>query len=144
VKSLRWLLWCALALSSVPSLARADEPSLVAWAKRRVEDGLLKPLAQKTESGSRFSRARPMPRERRARVIQSTAALDKSGRPFLPFAVDVRFGDSWRENDIVGCVYKGSGELFVKRGDSYRPAAFLLGKAAEPVPGVCEVAPARS
>lgn len=79
------------------------------------------------------------------RVIKSTATLDKSGRPFVPFAVDVRFGSSeWHENDIVGCVYTGSGDLLVKRGDAYRPAAFLLGKNVEPVPGACEAAPARS
>jgi hypothetical protein len=104
----------------------------------------VKPLAKTEEGGSRFSRVRPMPRQRRVRVTQSTTTLDKSGRAFLPFAIDVRFGDAWRENDIVGCVYKGSGELFVKRGDSYRPATFLLGKNVEPVVGVCEARPTRS
>ena len=60
----------------------------------------------------------------------------------MPFAIDVRFGKSeWHENDIVGCVYRGSGALFVKVGDGYRPAAFLLGKEVDPVPGVCEAAP---
>ena len=62
----------------------------------------------------------------------------------MPFAVDVRFGGSeWRE-DIAGCVYQGSGDIFVKRGDGYRPAAFLFGKKAEPVEGVCEAAPSRA
>ena len=129
-------------LSCVPSLAWADEPSLVDWAMRRVDEGLVKPLGQ--QEGSRFSRSRPAPRERRVRVIQSTLSLDKSGRPFVPFAIDVRFGSEWHENDIVGCVYRKSGELFVKRGDAYRPAAFLLGKNAEPVAGVCEAAPPRA
>ena len=131
-----------LVLSCVPSLAWADEPSLVDWATRRVDEGLVKPLAQ--QEGSRFSRSRPAPRQRRVRVIQSTLSLDKSGRPFVPFAIDVRFGSEWHENDIVGCVYRKTGELFVKRGDAYRPAAFLLGKNAEPVAGVCETAPPRS
>ena len=107
-----------------------------------MEEKLLKPLAE--QESSRFSRSRPLPRARRVRVTSSTATPDKSGRQFVPFAVDVRFGaGEWRENDLVGCVYKGSGNLFVKKGDSYRPAAFLLGKNLEPVPGVCE-APARS
>jgi hypothetical protein len=75
------------------------------------------------------------------RVIQATALTDKSGRAFVPFAIDVRFGGEWRENDIVGCVYRGSGALFVKYGDQYRPAAFLLGKNLDPVAGVCEAAP---
>jgi hypothetical protein len=133
---------CVFALSLVPSFASADEPSLAQWAQRRVEDGLVKPLAE-LES-SRFSRARPAPRERRVRVLQTTATLDRVGRPFVPFAVDVRFGSEWHENDIVGCAYAGSGDLYVKRGDSYRPASFLLGKDEKPVAGVCEARPARS
>jgi len=101
----------------------------------------VKPLAQQ-ETPSRFSRARPAPRERRVRVAETTASVDKKGRAFVPFSIDVRFGGSaWRENDIVGCVYTGNGDLFVKKGDSYRPAAFLLGKNVEPVAGVCEAAP---
>lgn len=78
------------------------------------------------------------------RVTQSTGTPDKSGRQFMPFAIDVRFGGAWHDNDIVGCIYTASGDLFVKKGDSYRPAAFLLGKNVEPVAGVCETAPARS
>jgi hypothetical protein len=142
VKSLRWLFWCAFVLSFVPSLASADEPSLADWAQRRVDEGLVKPLSK--SEGSRFSRSRPPPRERRVRVTQSAVSVDKRGRPFLSFAIDVRFGTEWHENDIVGCVYRGNGELFVKSGDAYRPAAFLLGKNVQPVPGVCEAAPARS
>jgi hypothetical protein len=126
-------------LSSVPSLALADEPSVVESVRQRVQHGLVKPLAEL--EGSRFSRARPPPRERRVRVTAATATPDKSGRSFLPFAIDVRFGSEWHENDIVGCAYTGAGELFVKKGDAYRPAAFLLGKNVEPVAGACEAAP---
>jgi len=114
----------------------------VVWAQHRVEDGLVKPLAER--EGSRFSRARPRPRERRVQVLDSTGTIDKSGGMFLRFAIDVRFGEEWREKDIVGCVYAKSGAIFVKKGDSYRPSAFLLGQNVEPVPGVCEAAPARS
>lgn len=131
---------CALALSCVPSLALADEAALVTWAKDRVQSGLVTPLAK--QENSRFSRARPAPRERRVRITQATESRDKHGRSFFSFAIDVRFVDAeWNENDIVGCVYKGSGDLFVKRGDAYRPAAFLLGKNVQPVAGVCEAAP---
>jgi hypothetical protein len=106
-----------------------------------VDAGLVKPLAKHEEHGSRFSRSRPPPRERRVRVTQATASHDKRGRAFVTFAIDVRFGpDGWRENDIVGCVYRGSGELFVESGDAYRPAAFLFGKNVQPVPGACEAA----
>jgi hypothetical protein len=77
-------------------------------------------------------------------VVQTTATLDKGGRPFISFAVDVRFGSEWQENDIVGCAYVRSGDLYVKKGDTYRPASFLLGKNEEPVAGVCEPGPGRS
>ncbi len=76
-------------------------------------------------------------------MLQATASIDKSGLAFVPFSVDVRYGSEWRD-DISGCAYRGSGELFVKVGDSYRPAAILLGKAVEPVAGVCQAAPPRS
>jgi hypothetical protein len=133
----------AFVLSFVPSLALADEPSLVEWTTRRVEDGLVKPLVKL--EGNRFSRSRPAPRERRVRVLQPTATLDKQSRAFVPFAVDVRFGDSqWHEGDVVGCAYRGSGNLYVKVGDGYRPAAFLLGKNVQAVPGACEAAPSRA
>jgi hypothetical protein len=134
---------CAFALSLVPpvtSLALADEPSLAEWTQHRVQDGILKPLSD--VEAHRFSRARPPPRERRVRVLQTTTTLDRNGHAFVPFAIDVRFGSSeWRENDIVGCAYPAGGDLYVKRGDAYRPASFLTGKNEEPVAGVCEAAP---
>ncbi len=142
MKLLPLLQFCACALCCVPSLAQADEPALD-WAQRRVETGLLKPLAQR-ERGSRFSRERPPPRERRARITQQKLSVDKKGRAFVSFAVDVRFGGEWRENDIVGCVYRGSGELYVQRGDEYRPAVFVLGKNVASVSGVCVADPAAS
>jgi len=109
---------------------------------RRVTEGLVKPLA-KQEGGSRFSRGRPPPRERRVRALQTTASVDTRGQSFVPFSIDVRFDSEWSE-DIAGCAYRGSGEIFVKSGDAYRPAAFLLGKNVGPVAGACEAAPARS
>jgi hypothetical protein len=78
------------------------------------------------------------------RVIQSKVSLDKSGRPFVPFAIDVRFGSEWQRNDIVGCVYRERGDIFVKRGDAYRPSAVLFGKNVQPVAGACEAVPPRS
>jgi hypothetical protein len=142
VKSLRSLYSCAFVLSLVPSSVPADEPTLAERVQGRVEGGLVKPLA--ALEGRSFSRSRPPPRERRVRVTHATTTLDKSGRAFLPFAVDVRFGSEWHENDIVGCAYTETGALFVKTGEEYRPAAFLLGKNEDPVAGVCEAGPARS
>jgi hypothetical protein len=128
-------------LCSVPSLVLADE-TLVDWVKRRVQDGLVKPLAKQDEGRSRFSRGRPPPRERRVRVIQASTTTDKRGQAFVPYAVDVRFGSGeWEKDDIVGCAYRATGELFVKSGEEYRPAAFLLGKDLPAVAGACEAAP---
>ena len=130
----------AVVLNLVPSLAMADEPSPSAQVQTRVEEGLIKPLAEREKSTSRFSRARMPPRERRARVIQPSPARDKSGRQFMAFAVDVRYGSEWHENDIVGCAYLDNRALFVKLGEEYRPASVLLGQSGDAVPGVCVVA----
>lgn len=132
-----------LVLSLVPSLAWGDEAaSLVEWAKQRVGEGLVQPMAQKEEGRKSFSRSRPAPRERRVRIPRASTTLDKQGKAYVPFAIDVRFGDEWNEDDVVGCAYRESGELFVRIGDEYRPSAFLLGKSVKPVPGVCEPEPA--
>jgi len=133
----------AFALLLVPSLAEATKPDYPHWAHERVQQGLVTPLTQQQAKNSKFSRGRQPPRERRVRLPQTTVTRDKSGNAFLPFAVDVRYGESeWQNDDVTGCVYQGSGKLFVKVGDEYRPAAFLLGKNLDPVAGVCEtVAP---
>lgn len=75
-------------------------------------------------------------------MTQATGTADKSGKTFVRFAVDVRFGSGeWQKDDILGCVYTGTGQIFVKNGDAYYPASLLLGEDVEPVPGVCEAAP---
>ena len=58
--------------------------------------------------------------------------LDASGRAYMGFAVDVRRGAEWHENDVVGCGYTQTGALFVKRGDESRPEV-LLGKEWAPL-----------
>lgn len=136
MKSSRSLVWLAFVLCA-PSLALADE-TLADWVKRRVNDGLVGPLAKRDEGRSRFSRSRPPPRERRVRVIRASTTTDGHGRGFVPFAVDVRFGSGeWRKDDVVGCAYRQTGELFVKIGEEYRPAAFLLGQDVPAVAGAC-------
>lgn len=119
-----------------PTTAVAGETSPSDWARSEVERQLVKPLAEQRSS---FSRRRPPPRESRVRVLQEAAATDSQNRAFLPFAVDIRYGDEWRE-DITGCVYREGSKIFVKRGNEYRPAAYLLGENVEPVAGVCEPA----
>ena len=112
--------------------------------QRRVEKGLVEPLAQKEKERSSFSRMRMPPQERRVRVTQTEATFDASGRAYMAFAVDVRFGAQWRENDVVGCAYTQTGALFVKRGDEYRPAEILLGKDVAVAANVCTPGKARS
>jgi len=124
-----------------PRLARADEPTPAQKVEKRVTDGLLTPLADYEANISRFSRARMPPRVRRVRVTQATPTVDAQGRPFMAFALDVKWGEEWHENDVVGCAYTNSGELFVKRGDDFRPAQILMGKPADPVANVCKAAP---
>ena len=104
-----------------------------------MDEGLVKPLAAREKSGF-FSRERPPPHQSRVRT-PDPEQTDPSKRVFASFAIDVRFGnDTWRE-DVVGCVYKDSGKIFVKLGDDYRPAAILLGRSADVVTGVCVTAP---
>jgi len=127
-------------LSFVPSLAWADESAPATWAEQRVQDGLVRPLSD--QGSKRFSRARPVPRERRVRITGTAPIRDAKGREFMTFAVDVRFGrGEWKQDDIVGCVYRGSGALFVEREGVYYPASLLLGKDAAAVSGVCRPAP---
>jgi len=136
---------CVLLLG--PSFAKADDPAppappppptQVVEVQHRVEKGLLKPLADQDKNYSMFSRMRPPPRERRVRVTQSTPTVDQAGRAFMTFAVDARWGtEAWHENDITGCAYVSSGDLYVKIGDEFRGAAYLVGKKADPVAGVC-------
>ncbi|MEN9581833.1 MAG: hypothetical protein RJA70_4842 [Pseudomonadota bacterium] len=134
--------WFGALLTVVPSLALAEP--LAQWAKQRVEQGLIQPLTQSEHKRSKFSRARMAPPQRRVRILQTTYSTDKKGHKFVPFAVDAGYGSEWRNDDIVGCVYQGSADLFVQVGDEYRPAQFLLGKEADAVPGACEAAPSES
>jgi hypothetical protein len=129
---IRWFGLCVLAVLLVPVSASADDPP-AAVLQRRVEKGLLEPLAQQDKERSRFSRASP-PQERRVRVTQAAVTLDASGRAYMAFAVDVRRGSEWRKNEVVGCGYTQTGALFVKWGDDYRPAEILptLERAARP------------
>ena len=112
--------------------ASADDPP-AAVLQRRVEKGLLEPLAQQDKERSRLSRASAPP-ARGVRVTQAAVTLDASGRAYMAFAVDVRRGSEWRKNEVVGCGYTQTGALFVKWGDDYRPAEILptLERAARP------------
>ena len=98
---------------------------------------LTQPLAAKDSQRSRFSRAAGPPRQLRVRILDEQASKDAVGNAFVRFAVDARFGfraaddddgSGWRLDTFVGCAYPDRSQVFVKKGDEYRPAAFLLGK----------------
>jgi hypothetical protein len=102
-----------------------------------VSSDLIEPLAAKERKVSQFSRARLPPRDRRVRILDEHPRKDTDGNAFVRFAVDARHGfhadpdadeSQWQQATITGCVYLDRSQVFVKRGDEYRPAAFLLGK----------------
>lgn len=113
--------------------------------QQHIEADFLKPLAARDQDTSKFSRMRMPPMERRARMTMKDPAHDSAGRAFLSFSIDQRFtGGDWQENAITGCVNTEKGEMFVKIGDGFRPASYLLGQNADATPGVCVAAPAKA
>lgn len=117
-------------------------------AEVAVKTKLIGPLAAKEQDQSKFSRARLPAQERRVRVDEKPV-IDAKGATFFAFAIDARHGffpegseDGWQKATVTGCVYAGSGDVFVKVGERHRPAAFLLGKNLKPVAeGTCAAAP---
>ena len=134
------VLICAPAL--LAPFAAAEEASAKSEAKAAqalVERTLVGPLAAKESERGKFSRASLPPQERRVRIPDEQLHKDAAGDSFVTFAVDARHGvfaakndSSWNLAAISGCVYVDRGEVFVKSGDRYRPAAFLLGKNLKP------------
>jgi hypothetical protein len=113
-------------LEVVPVSAQADE---------LVMNDLLYPLEEKETGRSRFSRGRMPATERRVRILDEVARHDALGAKFIRFAVDERHGidafsesANWQQATITGCVYLDRKQVFVKKGEQYRPASFLLGK----------------
>ena len=59
--------------------------------------------------------------------------LPLDARPGFDLEADEKPAEAgWRKHTLTGCVYTGSGEVFVKRGDGYRAAAVMLGKKTAP------------
>jgi hypothetical protein len=121
------------ASGAAPELKTAEAKSAVAL----VSHDLIQPLAAKEERDRRFTRAALPPQARRVRILDEKPRKDAQGVAFMRFSIDARFGyvrpsgeedSQWRPNTITGCVYLERDQVFVKKGDSYRSAAFLLGK----------------
>ena len=122
----------------------ASAPHAPEGVESIMKEKLLAPLAARDEARSRYSRAEPPLAERRLRVLDATPIADGKGSAFVGFAIDARHRGSkqpWRPNAITGCVYLGSGEVYVRSGKSYRPATILFGKWLPLAPGhVCRAA----
>jgi hypothetical protein len=118
--------------------ASAEQSAEAKTALALVSHDLVEPLAAKEVSRSKFSRARMPAQARRVRILDDQAQTDARGVAFVRFAIDARHGylpedeDNWRKDAITGCVYLERSQIFVKQGDQFRPAAFLLGKNLKP------------
>jgi hypothetical protein len=128
-----------------PAPAHADTqrpseitPTAEGQAYAVIEKQLVKPLSQREGRGSRFSRAYIPPQARRVRVTDHQPSTDGRGAEFVAFAIDERSAlimhrgnddaDPWRKDEIVGCVYPARDEVFIKRGDKFFGAGFLIGR----------------
>jgi len=123
--------------SATPPDTTEVKSTAAAEATSVVEKQLVRPLAAKEASRSRFSRAYIPPQARRVRILDSARSTDGRGAEFVAFAVDESSGrrarlpddsDHWRKDVIVGCVYPARDEVFIKRGDKFVGADLLLGK----------------
>jgi len=113
-----------------------------------VHEKLLAPLAAREKARSSYSRARPPAAERRLRMLDAAPIADAKGGAFVGFAVDARYGRGagrWQEDVITGCVYAGTGEVYLRYGRAFRAAGVLLGKTVPPAAShVCRVAGANA
>jgi hypothetical protein len=119
----------APASDAAPAATTAEAKTAEALVVR----DMVQPLAKHEQRRSRFTRAPLPPEARRVRILDDQAHKDAAGAGFLRFAIDARHGSvavkaAWRLATITGCVYPDRNQIFVQRGDEYRPAAFLLGK----------------
>jgi hypothetical protein len=126
-----------------------------------VQARLVAPLRQYELRRSGFSRARQPPSARRVRLPEGEVArADARGQSFVRFSVDTSGGrllvfgpdgqvrrsdeEQWRRDEVTGCVYPASGEVYVQRGSSYSPVQVLWGKRTAAVAQVCRLAEVRS
>lgn len=110
-------------------------------AQALVSRELIQPLAAKESHRSKFSRASLPAQARRVRILDEQPRKDAQGNAFVRFAVDAHHGfaapvdgdpSQWQLATITGCAYVDRSQVFVQRGEEYRPAAFLLGKNVKP------------
>lgn len=113
------------ALTSTTSFA---SDALSVTAETQIQKALIEPLADKEQNQGRFTRGRQPVQARRIRLLDSDPLKDADGKAFVTFAVDARRG----RDTLTGCVYPGTGAVFVLRSGVYYPAASMLGKKTKP------------
>lgn len=130
-----------LAVTLMSSLASAGANTEPKSAVALVTERIVQPLVAKDRAQSKFSRARLPPAERRVRVLDQKPQQDSAGESFVSFAIDARHGwgddkdeASWQKAAITGCVYPSRGEVFIKRGKAFHPAAAAVGKKTKAAP----------
>ena len=89
------LLAATLAFATPP----APEDAVTLATRATVDKELLKPLAAKELTRSRYSRSRQPAQARRVRVLDTLK--DSSGKEFRTFAVDARHGRNLMDEDEV-------------------------------------------
>ena len=126
----------------------ASAPRASETPESLVQEKLLAPLAAREKARSSYSRARPPAAERRVRMLDAAAIADAKGGAFVGFAGDARYGRGagrWQEDEITGCVYAATGEVYLRTGHRYRAAGVLLGKTVPPAAShVCRAAGANA
>lgn len=136
---MRHYLFAAVTIVLASGLASAESKA-PSGAVALVDQRLVQPLATKEREQSKFSRARPTPSERRVRILDEQPKQDSAGDAFLTFAIDTRHGwddddaKNWTKAAMTGCVYPERGEVFIKRGNAFHPAAAALGKKTKAAP----------
>ena len=133
-----------LTLTLFASATLAEPPAPGASAEELVQQKVLAPLQKVEGKRSKFSRAMPVPVQRRVRVLDTLVETDARGRQFVRFAVDVGrgFDDEvdWQRDAIVGCCYPKEREVFVRRDEAYYPASVVVGRDGREQRGVCQAA----
>jgi hypothetical protein len=134
------LLFCRTAFAEPTAASGSPPDAKTAQAKTAqalVGRELIQPLAARESQRSKFSRASLPAQARRVRILDEQPSKDALGNAFVRFAVDAHHGfaapvagdgSEWQLATITGCAYLDRSQVFVKKGDEYRPAAFLLGK----------------
>lgn len=131
---------CANVAQAEPPTTDQRDAAVIALVNEKVVSARERADAKR----KKFSRAAPVPVQRRVRVLSPTAETDTRGKEFVRFAIDERpaFPDmeDWHEGRVVGCVYLETRKVFVQQGTDYIPARGRKTTDASPDPHACRSA----